>query len=320
MPLLSIIIVNYRSAGITCQCLSSLKPCLQELDSEIILIDNGALSDDRCVYADIIPGLIYIAINENVGFSRANNIGIEKASGAYLLLLNSDTLFPDTHAIAKTLQFLQEEEKNGAGLVGCKLLNADGQYEPSFFPFRHDSVWLFAVLDNPLLYRFANVSRRYREPAVVKDVLDVSGAFMMMSKKVIERVGPFDPDFFLYYEESEWCRNRICRHYRILYYPHAAIVHLGGGSTPAGSTFLQQRLSLSLFWYKKGWGNYLMYIFLIYLTTFLYLPLALLVSRGHFVRKYLKAYWMLLPYIFFYIPRKGAGYGKRSSPLVYGRP
>ncbi len=320
MALLSIIIVNYRNSKVTCNCLLSLNPALQELSTEIILIDNGALADDRLVYASIMPNLIYIPVKDNVGFSRANNIGIEKAQGDYILLLNSDTLFPFPHAIAQTLDFLREEEKNGVGLVGCKLLNAVGLYEPSFFPFRSDSILLFAILDSPILYRLMNIARFYDEPISSKEVLDISGAFMLMNREVVLRAGPLDPDFFLFNEETEWCRNRISMHFRILYYPHASIVHLGGASTPGENIFIQQRLSLSLFWYKKGWLNYVLYSFIVYLNLIIYLPFYFLVPQNHFYRKYVIAYFSLIRYILFYIPLNQSAFGSRKMPLVFGMP
>jgi GT2 family glycosyltransferase len=320
MALLSIIIVNYRSTKVTCNCLLSLNAALQNLNTEIILIDNGTLTDDRPLYASIIPTIIYIPVKDNVGFARANNIGIEKAQGEYILLLNSDTLFPDPDAISKTLHFLREEEKNGVGLVGCKLLNEQGLYEPSFFPFLSDSIWLFAILDSPILYRIMKIARFYDEPISSKEVLDISGAFMLMNREVAIQVGPLDPDFFLYCEESEWCRNRICMHYRILYYPHASIVHLGGASTPAENIFIQQRLSISLFWYKKGWLNYILYSIIAYLNVIIYLPFYFTFPKNHFYRKYVVTYILLIRYILFYIPSNQSAFGSRKMPLVYGMP
>jgi GT2 family glycosyltransferase len=317
MPFLSIIIVNYRNPEVAKNCLHSLNECFFDFRFEIILIDTGAVSDDMTVYNQIIPEIIYIRVIENVGFSRANNIGLQIAKGDYVLLLNSDTLFPDPLAISESLQFLISQEKIGSGLLGCKLLSAEGHFEPSYFPFKFDNILLFDVLDNQFLYRLLNLKKRYQEPFHVMQVLDVSGAFMLLKMEVIEKIGPLDPDFFLYYEESEWCRNRISKNYKILFYPNAKIIHLGGASTPIGQTFLQSRLSLSLFWYKKGLLNYLLYILVVYLNVLAYIPISIFFPRGHFTRNYIDAYLKLLPYIFMHIPSSSKGYGKRTSPLIY---
>lgn len=316
---LSIIIVNFNTVAVTANCLSSLSDHLPaELEYEIILIDNAPKTANEGAFRNVIPDLIYLRSETNVGFGRANNLGMEKARGDYYLLLNSDTIIFDT-SIQRCVSFLDKAENSGIGLLGCKLLNEDGSYQASFYPFTKNNLFSYFISNNPVLHRLFSVSKAYREHSEIRKVGDISGAFMLLRREVYERLNGFDPDFFLYCEETEWCRNRISRHYDIVYYPEAAIIHLGGKSAPGNVMFIQAQLSLGLYWYKTGIINYILYVIYSYLNAFFFLlqyPFSNELGKLN-IRRYLVGLRKIQKYLYFDIPRYSPKFNSRAEPIIF---
>jgi GT2 family glycosyltransferase len=315
---LSIIIVNFRTFNITVDCINSIEKNLTDLDYEVILVDNAPLEDNEQKFKERFPKLRFISTNENVGFGRANNLGISIAKGKYLLLINSDTIVLGD-CIQNCYGFMEAVGNERVGLLGCKNLNADLSFQPSFYPFLKSSIWNFILTDNPVLYKIFKLSQKFIEPTSEMEVGDVAGSFMFLRKEVVDKVNAFDPDFFLYFEESEWCKVRIARFYKIIYYPQAKIIHLGGQSTPKNYLFTQFRLSQSLFWYKKGWLNYIGYVFYCYINIiFLFFTFLFRKDQGYF-KKYVRTYFDLIPYLFYEIPRYSSAFGSRKEMLIFAK-
>lgn len=316
---LSIIIINFNTVTVTTNCLSSLLVNLSgDLKYEVILVDNAPKSDNEGMFKKLIPDLIYIRSETNIGFGRANNLGMEVASGDYYLLLNSDTIIFDT-SIQRCFAFIRKEENLKVGLVGCKLLNEDGTYQASFYPFVRNNLVNYFISNNPILQRIFSVSKAYKESMEARKVGDISGAFMLLRKEVYESVGGFDPDFFLYCEETEWCRNRISNNFDIIYYPVAAVIHLGGKSAPTGLMLVQAQLSLALYWYKTGILNYILYIIYSYLNTIFFLfqyPLSNDVGRLN-IRRYIGGLYKIQKYLYLDIPRYNRKFSSRIEPLIF---
>lgn len=315
---LSIIIINFNTNQLTFNCITSIKSHLKGVEYEIILVDNSPKNEDNKIYfQSAFPNLIYLLSPSNIGFGRANNLGIQKATGKYLLLLNSDTVIFDD-SLQKTIDFMEMPESGNIGLLGCKLLNADRTYQNSFFPFIRNTLWNYLIANNPVFYKIFNVGKLYQENNNLRLVGDVSGAFMLLRRDVIEKTGAFDPDFFLYCEETEWCRERISQKYDIVYYPLASIIHLGGKSAPQELMYIQSRLSLSLLWYKKGWFHYVGYIIITIfnlLTTVMLAPFVTTYRRV--IGKEVRSFLHILPYLFSDILRYGSSPGSREIPLIY---
>ncbi|QMU27569.1 glycosyltransferase family 2 protein [Adhaeribacter radiodurans] len=258
---LSIIIVNFRTFNLTVSCINSIVANLTNLSYEIILIDNAPIEDYSGAFKKVLQNLIYIRSVENIGFGSANNLGIARATGKYILLINSDTLVFDD-SLQKCYLAMEADDAEEIGLLGCKLLNEDNSFQSSFYPFRKNTIFNYLITSNWLLNKIFRVNRYFKETNTILEVGDVSGAFMLLRKKVIDKVGGFDPDFFLYCEETEWCRERIAKYFKIIYFPKAAIIHLGGKSAPREPMQIQAKLSRALLWYKKGNIDYILYFFL----------------------------------------------------------
>lgn len=132
---LSIIIVNYNTKNLTYDCIKSVVDSAAKMKYEIIVVDNVSKDNSFSTFEKLqklIPNLILIRNKENLGYAKANNKGIRKAKGDYILLLNSDTLVKK-HTLDRLVDFAKKTDD--AGVVGARLINPDGSIQPSCFNF-----------------------------------------------------------------------------------------------------------------------------------------------------------------------------------------
>jgi GT2 family glycosyltransferase len=242
---LSIIIINYNTFNMTSNCLRDIYANDWSFSFEVILVDNASIERNPDDFKNEFPAIKLVKSSKNEGFARGNNMGIDIANGEYVLILNSDTLHLND-GIKKSVQYMDahKTEADLAG-VGCKLLSLDGSRQDSSFDYR---IGLKSSLfDNSIIsfiiakfgygkYRdYKYVEKMHEKEHAVQALL---GAFMLFKKKVIDTVGPFDPDFFLYYEEFEWCYRINDSGYRIMYIPEATITHIGQGTSSNESAYV----------------------------------------------------------------------------------
>jgi len=193
---------------------------------EVIVVDNGSTDDSPTMVAKEFPQVRLIKNKKNLGFGAANNQGMKAATGDYFLLLNSDTVVKD-QAPLKMAAFLAKNPRVGA--VGCKLLNPDDSPQPSAGPFPGLKVsFIMLFLEHWLgdLVRFS-----FKE---TKEVDWVMGAALMIRREVLSKAGLMDEKMFMYMDEVEWCYRLKKAGFKVMFYPGAAIVHLGGGSSKTG--------------------------------------------------------------------------------------
>lgn len=216
---LSIIIVNYNTAGLTKACINSILESKPKVTCEIVVVDNG--SDEEIGISR--KNIKIIRNKRNLGFSKANNIGIKEAVGKYILLLNSDTLVK-----AGSIDSLYEFAKNtpDAGVVGAKLLNKDGSVQDSVFHFPTiigavREFW-FGQKGHFGLY-VPKVSKTTTVDAVV-------GACFLITPQALEKVHLLDERYFFYYEDLDYCRKVWKSGLKVYYFPGAEVVHLKGAS------------------------------------------------------------------------------------------
>ncbi|MGB9706638.1 MAG: glycosyltransferase family 2 protein, partial [Microgenomates group bacterium] len=193
---------------------------------EVIVVDNGSTDDSPQMVEKEFPKAILIKNKKNLGFGAGNNQGMRIAKGEYFLLLNSDTIVRN-RAWLKMAEFM--DKNPDFGVVGCRLLNPDGSWQPScgYFPNLPVAfLMLFAEHWLGSLVRFS--------PKKTKEVDWVMGAAMMIRPKVIEKAGWMDEGIFMYMDEVEWCWRIKKAGWRVVFYPGAEIIHFGGGSSPEG--------------------------------------------------------------------------------------
>jgi GT2 family glycosyltransferase len=257
-PELSIVIVNFNTRKITHQCLESIFKSFRNYKSddtpsfEIILIDNASTKDDSAVYlneyAKKHKNIVFVANPTNTGFGPANNQGVKMAQGAYIFLLNSDTIILKD-AVQKLFSFFKKSEKT-KHFIGPKLFNKDMTPQASAAPF-----YTLPVVFGALFLRGDYWGLTRSSPKEMRRVDWVSGAAIMTKKEYFEKVGGFDETIFMYMEEVDllYRAKKIDMH--TFFYPKAKIIHLGSASSN-GKTFpIIQVYRGFLFFYKKHYSK-----------------------------------------------------------------
>lgn len=230
-PLLSIIIVNYKSASLIADCLESLLRYTATLKYEVIIVDNDTDEGSERMIKEAFPFARWIKMGYNAGFSRANNAGMRAAQGDTFLLLNPDTIIIDT-SISDCYSRLKTSAYAAAGV---QQLNADRtpQISGNFF-VKGGLNHLLPIPYWGSLIRWLGYKTKTKVPNVleakaVEEVDWISGAFLMVKREVVERAGLMDEDFFLYAEEVEWC-SRLRKEGKLCIFGDLHIIHLEGAT------------------------------------------------------------------------------------------
>lgn len=229
---LTIVIVNYNVKYFLEQCLLSLYRAIENVPAEVIVVDNASSDGSQEYIVERFPHLTYIYNNENVGFARANNQAIQNAKGEYVLLLNPDTLLPETN-IENVLNFMDTHPE--AGACGVKMLAPDGHFLPESkrgYPSPLTSFWKLTGMhrlfpNNP---RFEGYYLPRLDENSIHSVAVLAGAYMMLRKKTLDRSGLLDEDFFMYGEDIDLSCRITDAGYRNYYLPFP-ILHYKGEST-----------------------------------------------------------------------------------------
>ncbi|HRE79881.1 MAG TPA: glycosyltransferase family 2 protein [Opitutaceae bacterium] len=245
-PILSVIIVAYRSINEMRGNLSSLPRTLSRRPVEVIVVDNSCSHDglDRLVAAEF-PWVIYLNPAENLGFGRANNRGYSLCRGDYVVYLNPDTI-SNSEAFEHCLQRLSADSE--IGLISPRLELADGSMDLACrrsIPTMWDGFCRASGLAGafPNVRLFAGYNLTYLPKDGTYDVSAINGAFMMGRKSVLDHMGGFDEQFFMYGDDLDLCIRVRKAGYRIVYDGSHAIVHLKGLSV--GKDF--DRMSTAIF-------------------------------------------------------------------------
>lgn len=228
---LSIIIVNYNTKNLLKECLASIDKNVSHIKFETLVVDNNSQDRSAEMVEKEFPKVELIKNKENMGFASANNIGIRKSKGKYLLLLNSDTLvLPGS--LEEMVEFMDRTPE--AGAVGCKLLNPDGSLQ-SFGRGR---------------------SLKQSRNSEIKQVTWVEGSCLMVRQTVVNEVGLMDENFFFYSEDMDWCRRIRLAHWKIFVLPQAKIIHYGRGSTKKwNGEIIRQAYESGYYYVQKHFGK-----------------------------------------------------------------
>lgn len=232
---LSIIIVNWNSKDYLYEAIASVEADTKGIDFEVVVIDGGSFDGCSEMLRQMYPHVVFIQSDKNLGFAKANNEAFKVSRGRTLLFLNPDTEV-EGHAI-KTL-YDQLNVLPDAGMVGPKLLNSDRSLQQSCI--RAFPTILNQVLESGLLRDMFPKSELWgmrpllERDEKAKEVEAVSGACLMITKSVFERVGMFSTDYFMYSEDIDLCLKVRRAGLKTYYVPMAVVVHHGGGSTVKG--------------------------------------------------------------------------------------
>jgi N-acetylglucosaminyl-diphospho-decaprenol L-rhamnosyltransferase len=258
-PDLSVIIVNYNTRHLLDEMMAALEAAAEGILLQVIVVDNASRDGSVEYIRTRWPELQLIANTSNVGFGRANNQALPLLRGRNILLLNTDA-FVAGDSLRLALAELQQHAD--CGIVGARLVGRDGTVQPScrYFP----TPWNILLVRTGLWKLFPgtrlvdDMDWDDRAPA---ECDWVPGAFLLVRRAVVDQAGLFDPRYFLYYEEVDFCRAAKAAGWKVRYCPHTEVVHIGGESAKSDGMLSSSGRQLSvlqveseLLYFRKHYG------------------------------------------------------------------
>lgn len=244
----SIIIVNYNTKELTKNCLKSVYEQTKDLNFEIFLVDNASSDGSQEMIKNEFPNVILIENKENLGFGRANNLGMEIAKGKYIFLLNSDTILLN-NAVKIFFNWYEENNiKNNIGAIGSYLLNNNMEIIHSFWEFnfiigqlkhRYNIVlriFIIKILKKiKLIKPFKKNSNKKENKLINIEVDYITGADLFIKSDVIKKIGKFNEKFFMYFEETDLQYRMELEGLKRIIINGPKIIHLEGMSEKVSS-------------------------------------------------------------------------------------
>lgn len=236
---LSIIIVNYNVKHFLEQCLYSVQKAISApgIEGEIIVIDNDSKDNSLGYLQPMFPRIKFVANTTNTGFAKACNQGYDLSKGKFVLFLNPDTIVPEDCFTACLSFFKQNPD---AGAIGVKMLDGRGRFlKESKRSFPSPGTSLFKLFGFSRLFPRSRTFSRYHlgylDENKNHEVDVLAGAFMMIRRDVLEKVGSFDETFFMYGEDVDLSYRIQKAGYKNYYFAGTSILHFKGESTRKGS-------------------------------------------------------------------------------------
>jgi GT2 family glycosyltransferase len=263
-PDVSILIVSFNTRGVLRECLESIERESPGLTVEVSIVDNHSSDGSPEMIEQEFPHVRLVRSQINLGFGAANNVALEGCKGRYIVLLNSDAfLCPDSLRLAVK----HMDDNPGAGLGGGRLVGRDYAWQPSarMFPGILSDLSVMTGLASryPKSRLFGHFDRTWADQSLASEVDWVPGAFSIIRADVIEKLGFFDPAFFLYSEEVDLCKRIKSAGYQIWYWPDITVIHIGGESSrqvkslemsSTGAQLVLWRMRSTLLYYRKHHG------------------------------------------------------------------
>jgi|JI10StandDraft_1071094.scaffolds.fasta_scaffold01415_28 GT2 family glycosyltransferase len=262
-PIVSIIIVSYNTREILRQCLQSVMKSVSLQKVEIFVVDNSSLDGSADMVEKEFKDIKLIRSSANLGFAGGNNLAIPKTRGEYLLLLNPDSvLTPDT--LEKTIEYMDSDLK--CGILGIKLKGLDGSLQPCA-----------RKIPNPFLkfLVITGIARKFKNNSFLggpdyswwdhNSILEVGwvvGAYFLFRRELIADIGLLDERYFLYFEEIDFCLQAKKKGWKVIFFPFAEIMHIGGQSSLAsngkvsssGKQLIKYRIKSEFRFYRKNFN------------------------------------------------------------------
>ena len=249
----------------------SLDEASCNISTQVIVIDNNSTDGSKAILEKYRDRYLLIMNDVNVGFGRANNQALKHLQGEYVLLLNTDA-FLERNSLLVTIDWMKKHQS--IAILGVKLVNNEGELQPSarFFP---NPINLFLnrigfdffdklipMVDQPDFNFNKTISCDW-----------VPGCFLLTRKKIIDELGLFDPRFFMYYEEVDFCKKVKSQGGNVVYYPETTVKHIGGESAKGDFSLTSQRqvskfqLESEVLYIRKNQGLLLCVLHLILLAV-----------------------------------------------------
>ena len=255
---LSICIVSWNTRDLLKKCLASIYKHPPSCDFEIFVADNNSSDGTPDMVARYFPQVFLIKNKENLGFAGANNQIIEKAKGKYILLLN-----PDTEVFEGSIDILIDllDKNPGAGVVAPKLLNSDGSLQRSCMGFPTLGAMTMRQLFLETLLPFNPYTKKYLMTGFKHDRLaevdQPMGACLLVRKEIIDKLGAFDPQYYMFFDEVDLCFRIKKAGWKIFFDPAPSVMHHGGTAVRKWSPFKLSRVWTASrnYYFRKHYGN-----------------------------------------------------------------
>lgn len=277
---LSVVILNWNTRDLLEKCLDSLL-CARAhigIEVQVIVVDNASEDDSRTMVSTKFPQVLLITNRRNIGFGAGNNSALPQATGRYVLFLNSDTVVTEG-ALTRMVQFA--DANPDIGILGPKLLNGDGSLQYSCRSYPNLGTGFFRNTPLGRLFPKNRFTSNYLltdfDHSTPRDVDWLSGAALMMRRILIDKIGAFDEEYFMFCEDVDLCwrvnhapyplrtkgegqtgagsESRPPHTWRVTYYPDAVIYHLIGKSTDLAPTRMTYEFHRSQhLFYKKHYA------------------------------------------------------------------
>jgi GT2 family glycosyltransferase len=217
MALISIITVNFNQPKATLELLESIYECYPKANLEIIIVDNGSEEDHGEAFKNTELHVIYIRSQQNLGFAGGNNLGIKSAKGEYLFLVNNDTVF--TPGLLETLSQTMDENPN-IGIISPRINYFDNKQIVQYAGF---TAMNYFTCRNECIGQFETDHGQFSN--IVGETGFVHGAAMMIRRQALKAAGNMAENYFLYYEEMDWCEKIKAAGFDIWVNTNALIYH-----------------------------------------------------------------------------------------------
>ena len=251
---LSIIIISWNAKEFLKQCLQSIYETVNtSVAYEIIVVDNDSSDNSPDMVKKEFPYVKLICNGDNLGFAKANNIGIKQSSGRYLCIINSDVKL-QKYCLYRMMVYMDHNPE--IGMLGPKVLNPDQtlQYNYKKFPTYWNTLCRSLALDTLFPKSRLFGSRLYSLIAIDSPCsLDVLvGCFWMVRRKALGEVGLLDEQFFMYGEDIDLCKRFVTAGWEVVYFPDADAIHYGGSSSSNAPIkfYIEMKRSSFLYWKK----------------------------------------------------------------------
>ena len=256
---LTVVIVSYNVKYYTEQCLNSLEKALEGIDSRVIVVDNNSKDGSAAYLSHRFRGrgVEVIDSNHNLGFARANNLAIRQSAGEYVLLLNPDTIVGED-TVRNVLAFMDNHPKSGG--VGVRMQNANGSFAPEsrrgmptpFVAFCKMAGLCSCFPHSRTFGRYYMSYLGWDEPCRI-DV--VSGAFFMLRREALDRVGLLDEDFFMYGEDIDLSYRLLRGGYENWYLPQPMLHYKGESTQKSSFRYVHVFYRAMLIFFRKHYGH-----------------------------------------------------------------
>ncbi|AGZ35204.1 glycosyltransferase family 2 protein [Pseudomonas sp. SWI6] len=291
-----VMVVNFNTASLLQPMFDALRKARGEQLASYLVVDNASVDDSVARMAQVCPQALLVSNKHNVGFGRANNQLLEHLQGKYALLLNTDA-FVASDTLDKTLEYMEAHPE--CGVLGVRLVGRDGDLQPCcrYFPTPLNIFVSRTGLDR-FFPGLKMVDEMSWDHGTVRECDWLPGCFYLVRREVLDQVGLFDPRYFLYYEEVDHCKRVKEAGWKVVFYPHTTVVHIGGESSKsvaeleaASRQISTYQIESELLYFRKHHGvtGLILHMLLVSLGDAILALKALLKGRGWAA---IKACWL----------------------------